>query len=46
VGGLTPAGMHITSGLEAGAWIATAGLNTLRDGQEVLLQPAYGERRT
>ncbi len=46
VGKLTPAGIRITSGLEPGAWIATAGMNTLRDGQEVFLQPAYGEKRT
>ncbi len=46
VGRLTPTGILVTSGLNSGEWIATAGLNTLRDGQEVFLQPAYGEKRT
>ncbi len=46
VGKLTPAGILVASGLKSGEWIATAGLNTLRDGQEVFLQPAYGEKRT
>ncbi len=46
VGKLTPFGILVASGLKSGEWIATAGLNTLRDGQEVFLQPAYGEKRT
>ncbi len=45
-GKLTPAGIIVASGLKSGEWIATAGLNTLREGQEVFLQPAYGEKRT
>ncbi len=43
---LTPTGIRITSGLSAGEWIATAGLNSLRDGQEVFLQPTHGEKRS
>ena len=46
VGRLTEAGILIASGLESGEWIATAGLNTLRDGQEVFLQVTHGERRS
>ena len=46
VGKLTGAGIRIASGLETGEWIATAGMNTLRDGQEVFLQPTYGEKRS
>ncbi|MDJ0861294.1 MAG: efflux RND transporter periplasmic adaptor subunit [Gammaproteobacteria bacterium] len=46
VGKLTPYGIRVTSGLEQGAWIATAGMNTLRDGQEVFLQPTHGEKRS
>jgi RND family efflux transporter MFP subunit len=45
VGRLTEAGILIASGLESGEWIATAGLNTLRDGQEVFLQVTHGEKR-
>jgi RND family efflux transporter MFP subunit len=45
VGRLTEAGILIASGLESGEWIATAGLNILRDGQEVFLQVAHGEKR-
>jgi RND family efflux transporter MFP subunit len=45
VGKLAEAGIIISSGLESGEWIATAGLNTLRDGQEAFLQPTHGERR-
>ncbi len=43
---ITEVGTLISSGLESGEWIATAGINTLRDGQEVLLQPTYGEKRS
>ncbi len=43
---ITAVGILISSGLESGEWIATAGINTLRDGQEVLLQPTYGEKRS
>jgi RND family efflux transporter MFP subunit len=46
VGKLTAVGVIVTSGLEMGTWVATAGLNTLRDGQEVFLQPTHGERRS
>ena len=46
VGQLAEVGIVISSGLKSGEWIATAGLNTLRDGQEVLLQPTYGEKRS
>ena len=45
-GNITHAGMLIKSGLEAGEWVATAGLYTLRDGQEVYLQPTHGEKRS
>ncbi len=45
-GRITGAGMLIKSGLEAGEWVATAGLYTLRDGQEVYLQPTHGEKRS
>ncbi|MDJ0950287.1 MAG: efflux RND transporter periplasmic adaptor subunit [Alphaproteobacteria bacterium] len=45
LGQLTEAGVIVKSGLESGEWIATVGLNTLRDGQEVFLQPTHGERR-
>ena len=45
-GRVTGAGMLIKSGLEAGEWVATAGLYTLRDGQEVYLQPTIGEKRS
>ena len=38
VGALTPDGFVITDGLQAGQKIATAGLQTLLDGQEVRLQ--------
>ena len=43
---LTPTGIRITSGLSAGEWIATAGLHSLEDGQEVFLQPTHGEKRS
>ena len=46
VGKLTPVGIRVTSGIENGAWIATAGMNYLRDGQEVFLQPVIGEKRS
>jgi len=42
---ITGAGVLISSGLQSGEWIATAGMNTLRDGQEALLQPTIGEKR-
>jgi len=45
-GQITDAGMLIKSGLETGEWVATAGLYSLRDGQEVYLQPTYGEKRS
>ena len=45
-GKLTDVGIVITSGLESGEWVATAGINTLRDGQEVFLKPTYGEKRS
>ncbi len=45
VANITGAGIRVTSGLKSAEWIATVGLNTLRDGQEVYLQPAYGEKR-
>jgi hypothetical protein len=38
VGNLTVQGFEITSGLESGQKIATAGLQTLLDGQQVKLQ--------
>lgn len=38
IGELTPEGFLITSGLQSGQKIATAGLQTLLDGQEVKLQ--------
>ena len=38
IGELTPAGFKIKDGLEAGQMIATAGLQTLLDGQKVRLQ--------
>ncbi|MGI9549798.1 MAG: efflux RND transporter periplasmic adaptor subunit, partial [Aurantibacter sp.] len=38
IGSLTSEGFEITSGLSAGQKIATAGLQTLLDGQEVRLQ--------
>ena len=38
VGSLTPAGFKVESGLEAGQLIATAGLQTLLEGQKVRLQ--------
>ena len=46
VGRLTEAGILISSGLQSGEWIATAGLNSLRDGQEVFLQETHGEKRS
>lgn len=46
VGKLTSSGIIVASGLKSGEWIATAGLNTLRDGQEVILRPTHGERRS
>ncbi len=42
---ITGSGILIKSGLTSGEWIATAGLNTLRDGQQALLQPTHGEKR-
>ena len=45
-GNITNAGMLIKSGLESGEWVATAGLYSLRDGQEVYLQPTHGEKRS
>ena len=38
IGGLTTEGFEITEGLTAGQKIATAGMQTLLDGQEVILQ--------
>ena len=38
IGDLTPQGFEILSGLEKGQKIATAGLQTLLDGQKVKLQ--------
>ncbi|MDJ0950285.1 MAG: efflux RND transporter periplasmic adaptor subunit [Alphaproteobacteria bacterium] len=37
-GAVTALGIKITEGLETGEWIATAGVNTLREGQEVRIQ--------
>ena len=46
VGSITGGGIRIASGLESGEWVATAGLYSLRDGQEVYLQPTHGEKRS
>ena len=45
VANITGTGIRVASGLQSGEWIATVGLNTLRDGQEVFLRPTYGEKR-
>ncbi|HBO45965.1 MAG TPA: efflux RND transporter periplasmic adaptor subunit [Planctomycetaceae bacterium] len=42
-GRLTPVGVAITEGLQPGEWIVTAGVNSLREGQEVRL-PQEGSR--
>ncbi len=34
-GQLTPHGIIVVSGIEAGEWVATAGVNSLREGQQV-----------
>jgi RND family efflux transporter MFP subunit len=39
VGDLTARGIAVTKGLQPGEWIATAGVNFLRDGQKVRLLP-------
>jgi multidrug efflux pump subunit AcrA (membrane-fusion protein) len=36
-GELTEDGIMITTGLQAGEWIATAGVHTLREGQQVII---------
>jgi multidrug efflux pump subunit AcrA (membrane-fusion protein) len=35
IGQITPHGIIVTSGVEAGEWVATAGVNSLREGQQV-----------
>ena len=32
---ITPHGISVTSGIEPGEWVATAGVNSLREGQQV-----------
>jgi multidrug efflux pump subunit AcrA (membrane-fusion protein) len=32
---ITPHGIAVTSGIEPGEWVATAGVNSLREGQQV-----------
>ena len=34
-GQVTPHGIIVTSGIEVGEWVATAGVNSLREGQQV-----------
>ncbi len=45
VANITGVGIKVSSGLKSGEWIATVGLNTLQDGQEVFLRPSIGEKR-
>ena len=42
-GQLTPVGIAITKGLQPGEWVVTAGVNSLRENQEVKI-PQEGSR--
>ena len=42
LGELTAVGIRVTSGLKPGEWIATAGVHTLREGQQVRILHEHG----
>ena len=42
VGRITPGGVQIIEGLKAGERVATAGVHTLAEGQQVIVEPAGG----
>jgi hypothetical protein len=42
LGELTALGIRVTSGLKPGEWIATAGVHTLREGQQVRILHEHG----